>query len=191
MIDRLKHDRRLHIIIGIVSVIIFGITPIIIGYTQGTSELTNDNVRRQVMTDDEHCAITIPAQWEWQPASWTAISPKGSQLGFSEIFLGRPENPEWHEVADEVLERAAARNDAQVTQTDNSIRIDYGPDGGLSFIQRYDWIVCRLTFSGQADSKSIELPVWEQIIDSLARVSPTGTPPEELPWRPKTPTPAE
>lgn len=184
MIDRFMHDQRLQIIVGIISVVIFGAIPIIIGYAQSPNSDELVRSARVVHTDGDHCAITLPAGWTWRVASWTAVSPNGTELGFSEIFMGRPENPSWEEVAAEVERRAATREGAELTRDGDTIRIDYGPNGGLGIVHRFDWIACRLTFSGAEENKSIEMPVWEEIIDSLVRISPTGTPPEELPWRP-------
>ncbi|MFW6075078.1 MAG: hypothetical protein ACOC9Y_05735 [Chloroflexota bacterium] len=142
----------------------------------------SDGVRR-VQTDGEHCSAVLPDDWDWRPASWTAISPHGTQMGFSETLHGRPEYPEWEESADEILERYEDRDDVTVSVDEDLIRMDFGESGGLSVIQRFDRVGCRLTFSGGGDNREQELPVWEEIIDSLTRTSPTGTPQEDLPWK--------
>lgn len=163
-----------------VSLIIIGV---VVASRYGETGIEEIEGVRRVQTDGEHCAAVLPDGWSWRPATWTAISPDGTEVGFSESLHGRPEYPEWEETTAEILERYEDRDDVTVTASDDMIRMDFGDTGGLSIIQRFDRVGCRLTFSGGGENREHELPVWEEIIDSLVRTSPTGTPQEDLPWK--------
>lgn len=146
----------------------------------GGRTVSSDGGGARVTTDPEHCAITLPPGWTWYPAKWTAESPAGTQLSFDELVLGRPQDPEWSELRETTLADLARRNPSATVQADdNLIRIDYGSTGGLSVIRRFDRIACRLAFSNSRGTRAAEEPVWQEIIDSLERTSPTPdfTPP--------------
>jgi hypothetical protein len=180
MIQRIRKDSRIQI------ALVFGVTLLItaalIASRYGETGIETVDGQRRVQTDGEHCALILPDGWGWRAASWTATSPNGTILGFSEQILGRPEYPDWDEVAGAMVERNENRGDASVEATDNLVRIDFGPDGGLSILQRFDRIGCLLTFSGTGD-RADEFADWEAIVVSLERTSPTDTPEEDLPWK--------
>lgn len=128
----------------------------------------------RIITQGEHCAIEIPDGWRWYPAKWTAESPRGSQLQFDENLYGRPQYPDWEEAKQAAIDDVTRRLDnVEVTETDDSVRFDYGPNGGLTVLQRFDRIGCRLTFIDSGGAREEELPIWESIIDTLERTSPT------------------
>lgn len=148
----------------------------------GGRTVGKDGADAVVRTDGEHCEMTLPEGWKWYPAKWAAESPKGTQLSFDEIALGRPQNPDWSELRDRTVDDVTRRNpNAQVTADDSEIRIDYGNDGGISVIQRFDRYACRLAFSNSQQTRTEEMPEWDAIIASLARISPTPdfTPPAD------------
>ncbi len=180
MFQRIRNDSRIQL------ALVFGltllITSAIIASRYGESGIETIDGQRRVQTDGEHCALILPDGWGWRPASWTATSPSGINLGFSEQLLGRPEYPEWEEVAGSMVERNEARDGATVTADDDTVRVDFGPEGGLSVMQRFDRIGCLVTFSGAGD-RSAEIDDWEGIIASLERTSPTDSPEEDLPWK--------
>lgn len=180
MLNRIRNDSRTQI--TIVAVFSLLITTALIASRYGESGIETIDGERRVQTDGEHCALTLPDGWRWRPASWTATSPGGTILGFSEQVFGRPENPEWDEVAGAMIERNEQRGDATVSADEDTVRVDFGPDGGLSVLQRFDRVGCLLTFSGGSD-RSTEDADWESIVASLERTSPTGTPEEDLPWK--------
>lgn len=180
MIQRIRNDSRIQL--ALVFVITMLITAAIIASRYGESGIETVDGQRQVQTDGEHCALILPDGWGWRAASWTATSPNGTILGFSQQILGRPENPEWEEVSGAMIERNEERGDATVEVDEDTVRVDYGPEGGLSVLQRFDRIGCLLTFSG-AGSRDAEINEWENIIASLQRTSPTDTPEEDLPWK--------
>ncbi len=128
----------------------------------------------RIVTQGEHCAITIPEGWRWYPATWTAESPGGSQLQFDENLYGRPEYPDWEEAKQAAIDDVTRRIDnVEVTETEDSVRFDYGESGGLSVLQRFDRVGCRLTFIDSGGARAEELDTWESIIDTLERTSPT------------------
>ncbi|MEZ4520766.1 MAG: hypothetical protein R3A46_03825 [Thermomicrobiales bacterium] len=180
MIQRIRNDSRIQL------ALVFGVTILLtaalIASRYGESGIETIDGERRVKTDGEHCALILPDGWSWRAASWTAVSPNGTILGFSEQVFGRPENPDWDEVSGAMVARSEERDDATVTADDDTVRVDYGPDGGLSVLQRFDRIGCLLTFSG-AGSRIVEDNDWESIVASLERTSPTGTPEEDLPWK--------
>jgi hypothetical protein len=180
MFQRFRNDSRLQL--AAVFAVTILITGAIIASRYGETGIETVAGQRTVQTDGEHCALVLPEGWGWRAASWTATSPNGTILGFSEQILGRPENPEWEEVAGAMVERNQSRGDATVEENSDSVWVDYGPDGGLSVLQRFDRIGCLLTFSG-AGSRAAEINDWEAIIVSLERTSPTDTPEEDLPWK--------
>jgi hypothetical protein len=127
-----------------------------------------------VQTDEEHCAITLPDGWTWLPAKWSARSPLGTELSFTEMLLGRPQYPEWEEARQQAIDDIQSRvPDAKIDATDDRVTIDYGDDGGLMVLQRFDRIGCQLTFSRVEGARAQEIADWEAIIDSLERTSPT------------------
>jgi hypothetical protein len=180
MIQRIRNDSRIQL--GIVFGITILITLAIIASRYGESGIETVNGERRVRTDGQHCELILPDGWGWRAASWTATSPNGTILGFSEQLLGRPEYPDWDEVAGAMVERNQDRDDATVEANDELVRVDFGPDGGLSILQRFDRVGCLLTFSG-AGSRATESEAWEAIIVSLERTSPTDNPEEDLPWK--------
>jgi len=180
MIQRIRNDNRIQIALIFSGIIIITIAVIASKYGETGVEIVDG--QRQVQTEGEHCALILPDGWGWRPASSTATSPNGTILGFSEQILGRPENPDWDEIAGAMVARNENRGDASVEANDYLVRIDYGPDGGLSILQRFDRIGCLLTFSG-AGGRADEVADWEAIVASLERTSPTDTPEEDLPWK--------
>jgi hypothetical protein len=178
--ERVRADSRIQL------ALVFGLTMLLAGALiasrYGESGIETIDGQRRVQTDGEHCALILPDGWGWRAASWTAISPSGTSLGFSEQILGRPEYPEWDEVAGAMVARNAGREDATVETNDELVRLDFGPEGGLSILQRFDRIGCLLTFSGTG-GRNAEYTEWEAIIASLERTSPTDTPEEDLPWK--------
>lgn len=180
MFQKIRSDSRIQL--ALVFVITLSITTALIASRYGESGVETVDGQRRVQTDGEHCALVLPDGWGWRAASWTATSPGGTILGFSEQVLGRPENPEWEEVAGAMVERTERRGDATVEQDEDTVRVDFGPENGLSVLQRFDRIGCLLTFSGAGD-RANEDADWESIIASLERTSPTDTPEEDLPWK--------
>ena len=180
MFDRLRADSRIQLALVFGATIL--ITGAIIASRYGESGVEIVDGQRRVQTDGEHCALILPDGWSWRAASWTAESPNGTILGFSEQLFGRPEYPEWQEVSDSMAARNQNRGDATVETDGDSVRVDFGPEGGLSVLQRFDRVGCLVTFSGTG-AKAVETDTWEAIIASLERTSPTGTPEENLPWK--------
>jgi hypothetical protein len=132
----------------------------------------------QIETDGEHCALELPEGWTWRPASWVAVSPLGTRMAFEEQLFGRPRYSDWDEVKARKMSDGE-RSGATVTADDDTVRLDYGDAAGLTVLQRFDRVGCQVTFSNARATRARELPVWEQIIDSLERTSPTPgfTPP--------------
>lgn len=127
-----------------------------------------------IQTDAEHCAITLPDGWTWLPAKWSAKSPLGTELSFTEMLFGRPQYPEWEEARQQAIDDIQSRvPDAEIDATDDRVRIDYGDDGGLMILQRFDRVGCQLTFSRVEGARAEEIDDWEAIIASLERTSPT------------------
>jgi hypothetical protein len=127
-----------------------------------------------VQTDGEHCAITLPDGWTWLPAKSSARSPLGTELSFTEDVYGRPLYPEWEEARDDTIAEIERRvPSARIDADEDTVRIDYGDDGGLSLLQRFDRVGCRLSFSRVAGARAQEIGQWEAIIASLERTSPT------------------
>lgn len=160
--------------VGLVASLLAGCA----GY--GGQTIGSDDAEARIQTDAQHCAITLPAGWTWYPAKWTAESPAGTQLSFDEIALGRPQNPDWEELRQTTVDEITRRSPDAIVESDGSrIRVDYGEDGGLSVVQRFDRFGCRLAFSNSRGTRAQEEQVWLEIIGSLERTSPTPnfTPP--------------
>lgn len=180
MIQKISSDSRIQL--ALVFVVTLSITMALIASRYGDTGVEIVDGQWKVQTDGKHCALILPEGWGWRAASWSATSPSGTILGFSEQVLGRPENPEWDEVSGAMVARNEQRGDATVEQDEDTVRVDFGANGGLSVLQRFDRIGCLLTFSGAGD-RANEAGDWESIIASLERTSPTGTPEEVLPWK--------
>lgn len=174
-------DRRIQF--ALVVLLMLAATLALIASRYGETGIEEVEGARRVKTDGEHCAIILPDGWGWRAASWTAVSPGGTILGFSEQLYGRPEFPEWEEVSESMIERNRQRQGATVETDDDSVRVDYGSNGGLSVLQRFDRVGCLLTFSGAGGGREQELAVWEEIVASLERTSPTDNPQEVPPWK--------
>jgi hypothetical protein len=125
----------------------------------------------QVKSEGEHCALTLPEGWRWRPASWTAISPAGTHMSFGEDLLGRPRYADWEELVSTARANLSS-SAAQVTETDDSLRIDYGTRGGLSILRRFDNTACQVTFSYVKGAREQEHDDWEAIIESMAKSVP-------------------
>lgn len=126
-----------------------------------------------VQSDRQYCAVTLPEGWTWRPASWAAISPLGTEMAFADYLYGRPQYPEWEEAKQSTIEQVKRRTPSvTIIEDDDTVRVDYGPDGGLAVLQRFDRVGCQLTFSRVAGARAEEEPVWEQIVASLERTSP-------------------
>lgn len=167
-------DQRLRGVGALVLVLVFGLLVSACSAYGGEEIEASESGGGRFVTQGEHCAITIPAGWRWYPATWTAESPGGSQLQFDENLYGRPEYPEWEEAKQAAIDDVTRRIDSvEVTETDDSVRFDYGESGGLSVLQRFDRVGCRLTFIDSGGARAEELDTWESIIDSLERTSPT------------------
>lgn len=128
---------------------------------------------QRVRTEGERCAVPILDGWTWRAGSATLITPNGTTVGFSETLHGRPMYPEWEETVDEMASRYDGRENVSVTRDDETLRIDFGPDAGLSVSQRFDRVGCHLTFAPpSADTREIEGDSWEELIRSVERVYP-------------------
>ncbi len=128
----------------------------------------------RVESDGQHCAITLPDGWTWLPAKWAARSPLGTELSFSEMLFGRPVYPDWDEARQAAIDDIQSRvPDADIDAVDDRVVIDYGDDGGMMVLQRFDRVGCQLTFSRVEGARAQEIDAWQSIIDSLERSSPT------------------
>lgn len=125
-----------------------------------------------VQTDGEHCAITLPTGWKWRPASWTAVSPLGTQLTFTESLYGRPAYPDWEEARQVAIQAVQDTATVQVSDDGNTVRVDFGPSGGLSYLHRFDRAGCQLTFAYKPGAREQEEATWQEIITSLQRTTP-------------------
>lgn len=125
-----------------------------------------------VQTDGERCSITLPTGWKWRVASTTAVSPLGTELTFSESLYGRPAYPEWEEVRQAAIQEVQDKATVQVSDDGNTVRIDFGPRGGLSYLHRFDRAGCQLTFAYKPGAREQEEAAWQEIIASLQRTVP-------------------
>lgn len=159
----------------------FLIVMTVIATQYGSSGVAEVNGVRTVQSQEERCRITLPEGWSWRAATWTAISPEGTELGFSESLQGRPQFPEWEETKAGIIERYEGRDGVTVTSDDeDTVRVDFGPQGGLSVVQRLDRVACHFTFANSSGNRAEELPVWEDIILSLERTYPEDSMPTEV-----------
>jgi hypothetical protein len=159
---------RAVLVVGVLAVLVSGCS------VYGGETVGEELVGGFVQTDAEHCAITLPDGWTWLPAKWSARSPLGTELSFSEQLFGRPMYPEWEEARQQTIDDIQSRvPDARIDETDDRVRIDFGDDGGLMILQRFDRVGCQLTFSRVEGARAQEIADWEAIIASLERTSPT------------------
>ena len=160
---------RLVLVVGVLAVVLPGCA------VYGGETVGEELNAGRVESDAQHCAITLPEGWTWLPAKWSARSPLGTELSFSEMLFGRPNYPDWVEARQAAIDDIQSRvPDAAIDASDDDrVRIDYGADGGLMVLQRFDRIGCQLTFSRVAGARAQEIAAWEAIITSLERSSPT------------------
>ena len=142
-----------------------------------------DGVQR-VRTDGERCAVPLMEGWEWRPASWSLISPLGTTVGFYETLHGRPQYAEWDEAIDEIAGRYEEDDDVTMVREEDSLRVDFGANGGLSVIQRFDRVGCHLLFSPpSSEVRAEEIDEWEALIESVERTYPQIGYEKEMAWR--------
>jgi hypothetical protein len=159
---------RAVLVVGVLAVLVSGCS-VYGGETVG-EELDGGFVQ----TDQEHCAITLPEQWTWLPAKWSARSPLGTELSFTEQLFGRPIYPDWDEARQATIDDVKSRvPDAKIDASEDRVVVDYGDDAGLMVLQRFDRVGCQLTFSRVEGARAQEFSDWQAIIDSLERTSPT------------------
>jgi hypothetical protein len=128
---------------------------------------------KRVRTDGERCAVPLLDGWTWRPASWSFVSPAGATVGFNETLHGRPLYPEWDEAIDDMTARYVGRDDVALTREPDMVRIDFGENGGLSVIQRFDRVGCHLIFSPSSSTvRAAEIDEWELLINSVERTYP-------------------
>lgn len=128
---------------------------------------------QRIRTDGERCAVPLMEGWTWRPASWSLVSPGGAIVGFYETLHGRPLYTEWDEEIDQTLSRYVGRDDVEIIREDEYVRIDFGDEGGLSVIQRFDRVGCHLTFSpSSSELRAQEIESWEMLIASVERTYP-------------------
>lgn len=159
---------RAVVVVGVLAAILTGCT----GY--GGETVGEELNAGRVETDAQHCAITLPEGWTWLPAKSSARSPLGTEVSFTEQLFGRPEYPDWEEARQSTIDDITSRvPDAKIDATNDRVRIDYGDDGGLVVLQRFDRVGCQLSFSRVEGARAQEIAEWDAIIDSLERSSPT------------------
>jgi len=167
---------RLHRVGKVRAVLVVGVLAVLVS---GCSVYGGETVGEEleggfVQTDGEHCAVTLPDAWTWLPAKWSARSPLGTEMSFTEQLFGRPVYPDWEEVREATLDDIESRvPDAAIDATDDRITVDYGEDGGMMVLQRFDRVGCQLTFSRVEGARAQEFADWQAIIASLERTSPT------------------
>lgn len=139
---------------------------------------------QRVRTAGERCAAPLMDGWTWEAGSWTLVSPNGTRVGMAESLMGRPMYADWDEMVDEVVGRYDGRSDVDIVRSAELVRIDFGSDGGLSVIQRFDRVACFLTFAAPSpEVRDQESETWETLIDSIERVYPSGQYTEERAWQ--------
>lgn len=175
-IQRLVQDGRVQAGLAIAAMFVAVFIFLASQYDETGIETTSG--MRRVQTDGEHCSMILPDGWTWQAASWTAVSPRGTEVGFSESLYGWPRHVAWESEVQAFRSRYADRSDVTVTIDDDTLRVDFGPGGGLSVTQRFDRVGCHLTFSQSGGVRDEEFSTWQRLIESLERTSPTGTPRE-------------
>jgi hypothetical protein len=156
------------LVVGVLAVVLVGCT----GY--GGETVGEELEGGRVETDGEHCAVTLPEGWTWLVAKSAARSPLGTEVSFTEQLFGRPQYPEWDETRQSVIDDVRSRvPDADIEESENRIVVDFGDDGGLTVLQRFDRVGCQLTFARVPGARAKEIGEWHAIIDSLERTSPT------------------
>lgn len=127
-----------------------------------------------VKSDGERCEITLPGGWTWLPAQWVARSDNGSTMTFQESLYGRPEYADWDESRDGMLATIRERSpEAQIDATDDRVLVDYGANGGMALLQRFDRVGCQIAFTARADAREADFADWQEILSTLGRISPT------------------
>lgn len=133
-----------------------------------------DDTEQRVRTMGERCAVPLLDGWSWRPASWTLITPGGTTVGLYETLHGRPLYEDWDETVELTVGRYEDRDDVDViVEGDDYVRVDFGEDGGISVIKRFDRVGCHLTFSpSSGETRAEEIGMWEAFIDSVERTYP-------------------
>jgi hypothetical protein len=157
---------------ALVTALMFVVAMLAIASQYGNSGVEVVNGERRVQSEGERCAITLPDGWSWRPATWTAVSPLGTKLGFGEERYGRPEFPDWEEAVEATLARHGGQSGVTVTSDADFVQIDFGPNGGLSYTRHFDAAGCLLTFSYVDGARAQEFATWQAIIASLERTYP-------------------
>lgn len=135
--------------------------------------LDNRESGQRVRTAGERCGIPLLEGWTWRPAAWTLLTPGGTTVGLYETLHGRPQYPEWDEMVDDTLSRYEGRDDVDITREPEYVRLDFGDNGGLSVIRRFDRVGCHLSFSPpSSEVRAQEIEQWEALVASVERTYP-------------------
>lgn len=120
------------------------------------------------IASDGICQVILPEGWV-DDTTGRGSAPSGARF---ELFGGRIRSDEaWTEAVDLVKQGAASRQGAEITETENSIRVDFADGRGFDYRARYGDIYCDFTVTSPRTIPEDEQAQWESIIASLSPVS--------------------
>jgi hypothetical protein len=125
------------------------------------AEVTEDGY----LVGDGVCEARVPMTWV-EDAPGTGTTSDGHTFSVFGNQLAGPDA--WTTAANLLRDQTNRQPDAQLTETDNAVRITYANGAGLAYRIRFDEVYCDLRIAGtEREVSAAERATWEKIIASL------------------------
>jgi hypothetical protein len=121
----------------------------------------------QIVTDGI-CQANLPDDWV-DDTTGRGTTSSGAKYA---LFGGRVRSDDaWKEAVELVKSQAEAKEGANVTETDNSIRVDLADNRGFEYRVRFDTNYCDFSVTSTSPIPEEERGLWDGILASLAPVA--------------------
>jgi hypothetical protein len=122
----------------------------------------------QVITDGI-CQANVPDDWV-DDTTGHGTTSSGAKYA---LFGSRVRSDDaWTEAVDLVKNQAESKEGANVTEADNSIRVDLADNRGFEYRVRFDATYCDFSVTSSSEIPEEERALWDGILASLAPVTP-------------------
>jgi hypothetical protein len=120
----------------------------------------------QLITDGT-CQANIPDDWVDDTTGHGTTSSGAKYI----LFGNRVRSDEaWTEAVELVKSEAESKEGSNVTEADNSIRVDFADNRGFEYRARFDTVYCDFSVTGSSPIPDEERALWDGILASLGPV---------------------
>lgn len=117
----------------------------------------------QVISDGI-CQATVPDDWV-DDTTGHGTTSSGAKYA---LFGSRLRSDDaWKQAVDLVKSQAESKEGANVTEADNSIRVDLADNRGFEYRVRFDAVYCDINVSSTSEIPEAERALWDGIIAGL------------------------